>query len=51
MARFPAWEVPAGSSADEATHEIQEFVRRARSVIGDLTSRQYAAPMEALLLA
>jgi hypothetical protein len=49
LTRFPAWQVPAGSSADDATHEIQKFVRHAQSVIRDLTSRKYAAPIDALL--
>jgi hypothetical protein len=50
LTRFLDWQVPADSSADEASREIREFVRRAQGVIRDLTSREFAAPIDALLL-
>ena len=49
LTRFLAWNVPSDTSGDEAAREVQEYVRRGRSVVRELTSKQFAGPIDALL--
>lgn len=46
---FLAWDVPSHAPREEAIRQVQDFVRNGRSVVRELTSSQFAGPIDALL--
>jgi hypothetical protein len=49
LKQFLVWQAPAESAGAEATHAIQEFVRRGQRVVDELTSRAFAGPIDDVL--
>lgn len=49
LTRFLTWDIPSDASGEEAALQVQEYVRRGRTVVRELTSKQFAAPVDTLL--